>query len=144
MAAFVYMAHGTQKLFGFPAPFPMPHLPPMFLAGGLIETFGGLLLLLGLFTRPVAFILSGEMAVAYFKFHAPQGFWPLLNDGEGAALQLHFSISREHRGEGRGALIAGCGSGPQRSSRFLPLRLEAPINTSELSVITGPSPESHL
>ena len=86
IAAFVYMVHGTQKLFGFPAPFPMPHLPPLFLAGGIIETFGGLLLLLGLFTRPVAFILSGEMAVAYFKFHAPQGFWPLLNDGEGAVL----------------------------------------------------------
>ena len=86
IAAFVYMVHGTQKLFGFPAPFPMPHLPPLFLAGGIIETFGGLLLLLGLFTRPVALILSGEMAVAYFKFHAPQGFWPLLNDGEGAVL----------------------------------------------------------
>jgi len=56
------------------------HLPLLFLAGGMIETFGGLLLLIGLFTRPVAFILSGEMAVAYFKFHAPQGFWPLLND----------------------------------------------------------------
>jgi putative oxidoreductase len=56
-----------------------------------------LLLLLGLFTRPVAFIPSGEMAVAYFKFHAPQGFWPVLNDGEGAVLLLlHFSISREH------------------------------------------------
>ena len=79
MAAFVYTVHDTQKLFGFPAPFPMPHLPPLFLAG-IIETFGGLLLLLGLFTRPVAFILSGEMTVAYFKFHAPQGFWPLLND----------------------------------------------------------------
>ena len=64
----------------------MPHLPPLFLAGGIIETFGGLLLLLGVFTRPVALILSGEMCVAYFKFHAPQGFWPLLNDGEGAVL----------------------------------------------------------
>ena len=70
IVAFVYVVHGTQKLFGFPAPFPMPHLPPLFLAGGMIETFGGLLLLLGLFTRPVALILSGEMAVAYFKFHA--------------------------------------------------------------------------
>jgi putative oxidoreductase len=69
IAAFVYMVHGTQKLFGLPAPFPMPHLPPLFLAGGIIETFGGLLLLLGRFTRPVAFILSGEMPVAYFKFH---------------------------------------------------------------------------
>lgn len=86
IAAFVYMVHGTQKLFGFPAPFPMPHFPPLFLARGIIETFGGLLLLLGLFTRPVAYILSGEMAVAYFKFHAPQGFWPLLNDSEGPVL----------------------------------------------------------
>ena len=50
----------------------------------MIETFGGLLMMIGLFTRPVALILSGEMAVAYFKFHAPQGLWPLLNDGEGA------------------------------------------------------------
>ena len=86
MAAFVFMAHGTQKLLDFPAPFPMQPLPPLFVAGGIIETFGGLFLLLGLFTRPVAFILSGEMAVAYFLFHAPQGFWPLLNDGEGALL----------------------------------------------------------
>jgi len=61
----------------------MPHLPPLFVAGGMIETLGGLLLLIGLFTQPVALILSGEMAVAYFKFHAPQGFWPLLNGGEG-------------------------------------------------------------
>ena len=49
IAAFVYGVHGTQKLFGFPAPFPVPHLPPLFLAGGMIETFGGLLLLVGLF-----------------------------------------------------------------------------------------------
>jgi putative oxidoreductase len=86
VAAFVYMVHGTQKLFGFPAPFMMPHLPPLFLAGGIIEAFGGLLLLLGLFTQPVAFILSGEMAVAYFKFHAPHAFWPLVNGGEGPVL----------------------------------------------------------
>jgi putative oxidoreductase len=74
------MVHGTQKLFGFPAPFPMPHVPPLFLVGGVIGTFRGLLLLLGLFTRPVALIFSGEMSVADFKFRAPQGFWPLLND----------------------------------------------------------------
>ena len=97
IAAFLYMVHGTQKLFGFPAPFPVPHLPPLFLAGGIIETVGGLLLLLGLCTRPVALILSGEMAVAYFKFHAPHGFWPLLNDGEGAVLYCFILLfSREH------------------------------------------------
>jgi len=60
----VHRVHGAQKLFGFPAPFPVPHLPPLFLAGGMIETFGGLFLLIGFFTRPVAFVLSGEMAVA--------------------------------------------------------------------------------
>jgi putative oxidoreductase len=52
----------------------------------MIETFGGFLLLIGLFTRPFVFVLSGEIAVAYFRFHAPQGFWPLLNDGESAVL----------------------------------------------------------
>jgi putative oxidoreductase len=53
---------------------------------GFLETFGGLLLLVGLFTRPVAFLLSGEMAFAYFIGHAPQGFWPVLNQGHPAVL----------------------------------------------------------
>jgi putative oxidoreductase len=53
---------------------------------GVLETFGGLLILLGLFTRPVAFVLAGEMAVAYFMAHAPRGFFPLLNKGEPAVL----------------------------------------------------------
>ncbi|MGH9842179.1 MAG: DoxX family protein [Blastocatellia bacterium] len=88
IAAFLFMAHGSQKLFGFPpssqgAPGP---LEPLVLVGGVLEFFGGLLLLLGLFTRPVAFILSGMMAVAYFMVHAPQGFWPILNRGELAVL----------------------------------------------------------
>jgi putative oxidoreductase len=78
------------------------------LAGGIIETFGGLLLLLGLFTRPVAFILSGEMAVAYFKFHAPQGFWPLLNDGEGAVLYCFMFL-----------YFASTGGGPWSFDRWL-------------------------
>jgi putative oxidoreductase len=94
----------------------MPHLPLLFLAGGIIETLGGLLLLLGLFTRAVAFILSGEMAVAYFKFHAPQGFWPLLNDGEGAVLYCFIFLYLASTDEGRGALIACCGNVHQRSS----------------------------
>ena len=108
IAAFVYGVHGTQKLFGFPAPFPVPHLPPLFLAGGMIETFGGLLLLIGLFTRPFAFVLSGEMAVAYFKFHAPQGFWPLLNDGEGAVLYCFIFL-----------FLASAGGGPWSFDRLL-------------------------
>ena len=89
VSAFLFMAHGTQKLFGFPAgpqPGPRPPLASLMGVGGLLEFVGGLLFLLGLFTRPVAFLLSGLMAVAYFMAHAPQGFWPILNRGELAAL----------------------------------------------------------
>jgi putative oxidoreductase len=84
VAAFLFMAHGTQKLFGWPAAEPQPGVSLLSLMGlaGLLETVGGLLLLLGLFTRPVAFVLAGEMAVAYFMAHAPRGFWPILNRGE--------------------------------------------------------------
>jgi putative oxidoreductase len=108
IAAFVYGVHGTQKLFGLPAPFPVPHLPPLFLAGGMIETFGGLLLLVGLFTRPFAFVLTGEMAIAYFKFHAPRGFRPLLNDGEGAVLYCFIFL-----------FLASAGGGPWSFDRLL-------------------------
>jgi putative oxidoreductase len=88
VAAFVYVAHGTQKIFGVPG---HPYHAPAFAAtmmgaAGVIETIGGMLMLLGLFTRPVAFVLSGQMAVAYFTQHAPHGFWPIVNGGELAAL----------------------------------------------------------
>jgi len=88
VAAFLFMAHGTQKLFGLPGSGqPMvTHLFTLFGTAGILETFGGLLLLLGLFTRPVAFVLAGEMSVAYFTQHAVAGFWPILNHGELAAL----------------------------------------------------------
>jgi putative oxidoreductase len=87
VTAFMFMLHGTQKWLSFPAPRSSP-IELMSLSGvaGLLELLGGLLLLLGLFTRPVAFVLSGLMAFAYFIAHAPQGFWPLLNRGELAAL----------------------------------------------------------
>jgi putative oxidoreductase len=88
IAGFLFIPHGAQKLFGFMAP-PQWSTPPIFsLMGiaGALEFFGGILLLLGLFTRPVAFILSGLMAVAYFMVHAPGGFWPLQNKGELAVL----------------------------------------------------------
>jgi putative oxidoreductase len=90
VAAFLFMQFGTAKIFAFPAAI-MPDggtAPLGSLAGiaGILETFGGLLLLVGLFTRPVSFLLSGEMAVAYFYGHAPQGFWPVLNQGTPAAL----------------------------------------------------------
>ena len=89
VAGFLIMQHGAQKLFGVPAGAqPQPTFPVMTMMGfvGVLEFFGGLLLLLGLFTRPAAFILSGLLAVAYFMAHAPQGFWPVLKKGELAAL----------------------------------------------------------
>ncbi len=83
--AFLFICHGTQKLFNFPpgtaaaVPFDLMTLLGI---SAILEVFGGGLLLLGLFTRPVAFILSGHMAFAYFIAHAPQNFWPILNKGE--------------------------------------------------------------
>jgi len=90
VAAFIFIPSGTMKLFAFPAGIPpdggtVPWLSQMGI-GALIEVVGGALLLVGLFTRPVAFILSGEMAVAYFQFHSPQSFWPTINQGIPAAL----------------------------------------------------------
>ena len=88
VAAFVYVAHGTQTIFGVPGhPYHAPvFAAPMMGAAGVIETIGGMLMLLGLFTRPVAFVLSGQMAVAYFTQHAPSSPWPILNGGELAVL----------------------------------------------------------
>jgi putative oxidoreductase len=87
VTAFMFMQHGGQKLFGFPAP-QRYEFDLFTLSGvaGVLEIVGGFLILIGLFTRPVAFILSGQMAVAYFIAHAQQAFWPLLNNGELAAL----------------------------------------------------------
>jgi putative oxidoreductase len=84
VTALLFFEHGLQKLLGFPpSERPMPNpLPPMLLASGGLEFVGGALLAIGLFTRPVAFILSGMMAVAYFMAHAPRGFFPILNGGE--------------------------------------------------------------
>jgi len=85
VTALLFMQHGTMKFFQFPAPMEIEVFSLMGLAG-FLEFFGSLLLLLGLFTRPVAFVLSGFMAVAYFMAHAPQGFYPILNQGELAVL----------------------------------------------------------
>ena len=88
VAAFVYAAHGTQRLFGVPGhPFHAPLFAATLMsAAGVIETIGGILMFLGLFTRPVAFVVSGQMAVAYFTQHAPKGLWPIGNGGELAVL----------------------------------------------------------
>jgi putative oxidoreductase len=100
-AAFMFMAHGTMKLIAFPVGVPPKGGTVMLLSqsglGGVLEAFGGALLLIGLFTRPVALLLAGEMAVAYFQFHFPRGFWPIMNQGELAALYcfvwLYFSAA---------------------------------------------------
>jgi putative oxidoreductase len=86
MTALLFMAHGTAKLLGFPDLGFSPEVLSLPWIAGAIEIVGGVLLLLGLFTRPVAFILSGEMAAAYFMAHAPQGFHPIQNGGESAVL----------------------------------------------------------
>ena len=100
VAAFMFLQAGTMKLFGWPIAMPdgsTASLMTQVGIGGLLEALGGLLLLVGLFTRPVAFLLSGEMAVAYFQFHAPQGFWPIVNQGQQAVLYcfiwLYFSAA---------------------------------------------------
>jgi len=84
MTGLLWMEHGTQKFFAFPSP--GPALTPLLVGQGLLELVGGLLLLIGLFTRPVAFILAGDMAVAYFYAHAPRGFFPAVNGGQLAIL----------------------------------------------------------
>ncbi len=87
LAAFAFLQAGTMKLFGFPSALPGPiSLFSEIGVAGMLETGGGLLMLAGLYTRPVAFILSGEMAVAYFQVHYPQNFWLVLNGGMGAYL----------------------------------------------------------
>ena len=88
VTAFLFIQHGSMKLLGFPPSEVFAGLKLFSLIGfaGVLELFGGLLVLLGLFTRPVAFILSGEMAFAYFIAHAPHGLYPMLNHGELAVL----------------------------------------------------------
>lgn len=85
--AVLILQHGGQKLFGYPASRnPRPELLSLMGIAGILEFAGGLLLLVGLFTRPAAFILSGEMAVAYFTVHAMRAWWPIHNQGEPAVI----------------------------------------------------------
>ena len=106
VAAFLFIAHGTQKLFGFPVlePKPTVELFSLFGLAGVIELVGGLLLLVGLLTRPVAFLLSGEMAVAYFMAHFPRSFWPILNNGEHTVLFCFLFLYLAAAGGGEWAL----------------------------------------
>jgi putative oxidoreductase len=107
---FLFIEFGTAKLFAFPGPLmpgggaaPLATLPGI---AGVIETIGGALILVGLFTRPVAFVLSGEMAVAYFHAHAPHGFWPVLNGGAHAALYSFLFLYLSAAGAGAFSLDA--------------------------------------
>jgi putative oxidoreductase len=87
VSALIFLEHGTQKIFGFPPQTgPAPPAFSLFWIGGILEIMGGLLLLIGLFTRPVAFLLAGEMAVAYWAFHAPRNLFPAVNGGDAAIL----------------------------------------------------------
>lgn len=102
MTGLLFLQHGTTKYLGIPTS-PMTGISPFTMSGiaGILELVGGVLIVLGLFTRPVAFILSGLMAAAYFISHAPQGFFPILNRGELAALYCFVFL-----------FIAAAGAGP--------------------------------
>ncbi len=104
VAALGFMQHGVSKYFGIP-PFPMP-LNPLLYTAGALELVGGGLLLVGLFTRPVAFILSGMMAVAYFMVHAPKSIFPVENGGEPAMLYAFIFLFFTAAGAGRWSVDA--------------------------------------
>ena len=103
VAALLFIEHGLMKLIHFPGPQPgmTGALPPLLLVAAVLEVVGGTLLALGLFAQPVAFVLSGEMAVAYFIGHASHGFWPALNGGGEAILDCFLFL-----------YIAAAGPGP--------------------------------
>jgi putative oxidoreductase len=86
VAGFLFFQHGTQKLFGYPGTRQAVDVMSQAGLAGVIETVGGVMIAIGLYTSPVAFIAAGEMAVAYVQVHAPRSYWPLLNGGELAAL----------------------------------------------------------
>jgi putative oxidoreductase len=109
VAAFMFMLAGTMKLFAWPVAMPhggTPRLLSQIGVAGVLETFGGALLLLGLWTRPVAFLLAGEMAVAYFQVHHPKGFWPTANGGVSAALYCFIWLYLSAAGPGPWSLDA--------------------------------------
>lgn len=109
----IFLEHGSSKLLGFPPPGEgMPASPPLTSLmgiGGVLELVGGALIVLGLFTRPTAFILAGEMAVAYWMFHAPQSPYPLLNMGDAAILYCFVFLYLAFAGPGPVSLDARTG-----------------------------------
>lgn len=110
VAGGMFITFGSMKLFGYPAN-PMPDMPPIELwsqvgIGGVLELVGGILIVLGLLTRPTAFILAGMMAVAYFQFHQPSAFWPATNGGTPAVLYCFFYLYLVAAGPGAWSLDA--------------------------------------
>jgi putative oxidoreductase len=106
VTALLFLEHATMKFFAFPEAMPgMDHgLPPMLVAAGAVELAAGVLVTLGLFTRWAALLASGEMAVAYWMAHAPQGVWPALNQGELAILFCFVFLYLVFAGPGAWAL----------------------------------------
>lgn len=114
VSAFIFILSGTSKLFAFPEGMPPDNSTAELMTqvgiGGLLEVVGGGLMLIGLFTRPVAFILAGEMAVAYFQFHFPSSFWPTVNGGTAAVLFCFIWLYFSAAGAGRWSIDAMCKS----------------------------------
>jgi putative oxidoreductase len=110
VAGFLFWQAGAVILLGWFGGMPGQPSPPPLMSqigiGGILEFFGGLAILLGLFTRPVAFLLSGEMAVAYWQFHAPNGTWPLQNQGIPAVLFCFIFLDMAAQGGGDYSLDA--------------------------------------
>ncbi len=100
MSGFMFIWHGSQKFFSFPIDFLFGPLNPMMMAAGTVELVGGALIMIGLFTRPVAFLCSGTMAVAYWLVHGFQNFFPIANGGEIAALFCFIFLFIATRGAG--------------------------------------------
>ena len=110
VAGVLFVTFGTMKLLHWPpSPRPMPpfHLFSQFGLGAILEVAGGTLIALGLFTRPVAFVLAGEMAVAYFQFHFPQSFYPTVNNGVPAVLYCFLFLYLAAAGAGPWSIDAG-------------------------------------
>jgi putative oxidoreductase len=107
MAGLLFLEHGTQKLLGFPPSInPGPALLSLMGIQGIIEVIGGALIVIGLFTRPVAFILSGDMAVGYFMSHFPASFFPIVNRGDAAVLYCFIFLYLAAAGGGAWSLDA--------------------------------------
>ncbi|MGA3402111.1 MAG: DoxX family protein [Acetobacteraceae bacterium] len=121
MTGLMFMEHGLSKLFNFPPGAMHPSFPALLWFAGVLECFGGALVALGLFTRVVAFLLSGEMAIGYFMFHAPKSFFPLLNGGDAAALYCFVFLYLAFAGGGEWSVdrlraSTGASRTPARSS----------------------------